>query len=128
MKKFRFAFITLFTVLCIADTAMPQNNVWIYIKDYQGVGVYWRYRQELKDQFISELKFENRNGYKVEVSVSPQFTCEDGTVTNESSQMFNIKSNGTQGGQWAGLFYYPCGGKRPPRSGGYSRLTVKQVN
>src|SRR5215831_14498973 len=118
MKYYVMVVIVLLSALSFTNSVLPQNNVWIYIKDYQGVGVYWRYRQELKDQYISEMKFVNHNSYKVEVSVKPEFICASGSREEETSMMFNIRANGEQAGQWAGLFWYPCDGKQPPRSGG----------
>jgi len=127
MKKIVLAVLCGLMMVSFVNTSKAQNNVWVFVKTFEGVSVYWRWRQELKDQYISELKFENNNSYKVEFSFTPYFVCDDGREHTESAQMDTIAPYGKKGGQWEGYLYYPCDGKRPPRSGGYKNLTVKRV-
>lgn len=102
------------------------DNVWMHAGDWNGVSVYWRFRQELSDQFIAELKFENHNPYKVSVSFKSEFYCPNGSgPVVDSGQEVDIKAGATVGGQWAGLFWYPCPGV-PPSRGGYQNMIVKR--
>lgn len=128
MKRIGLIVMALLAFGVFSQNTKAQNNTWIYINSSGGVSVYWRYRQELKDQYISEMRFENRNAYKVYVSVTPSFFCTDGHEEPQSSAGFDIRPMGEQAGQWAGLFWYPCGGKNPPRSGGYRSISVKRAD
>jgi hypothetical protein len=114
--------------LIVGMEAYAQNNEWIYIKDYEGISISWRWRQELKDQYISELKFDNNNSYKVDITFIPHFVCADGTDHIETGMTHTIAPGGKKGGQWDGLFFYPCKGIRPPRYGGYKNLIVKRAD
>jgi len=122
-QKLSILFLSLF-IIVLECTA--QDNQWRYIKDYEGVSVYWRYRQELKDQYISELKFVNNNSFKIEISFKPYFVCANGNEHKESAQMFTLQSGASAAGQWKGLYYYPCGGSQVPRSGGFREMRVSR--
>ena len=113
-------------LFAFAEESKAQNNTWIFVESYKGVNVYWRYRQELKDQYISELKFENKNSYKVEIKVLPSFFCQDGTRKDYSEMMDTIAGYGTKAGQWEGYAWYPCDGTRPPSKGGFKSFSVKE--
>jgi hypothetical protein len=127
MKKILLlSFITFIMVMSIDFSAEAQSSEWGYIGASGGVSVYWRYRKELKDQYISELKFVNGNSYKVKISFNAYFTCADGTGYNESGQTIYIAAESEKAGQWSGLMYYPCGGTLPPKTGGYKKLIVTE--
>ena len=127
MKKYLLILFAIGMIFSFSSAASAQNSGWIYVGTHQGVSVHWRYRQELKDQYISELKFDNTNGYKVEISVKSRFVCASGEEVIGIGQMDTIAANDSKGGQWAGYFYYPCGGTKPPRSGGFKDFTVKRL-
>ena len=112
-------------LLALPAASFAQNNVWHPVQGAGGVDVAWRWRQELKDQFIAELKFQNRNPYKVDVSFRAYFVCNDGREVIDSGSTISVNPNGETGGQWAGLFWYPCPGERP-RVGGYRDLRVRK--
>ena len=124
MKKF---FVILLVVVGFGFVSNAQNNVWNYAGSVDGVKVYWRYVQELKDQFRCELKFENTNNYKVDISFKSRFFCQDGTEKVESAQLKTLKAGETVGGQWQGCYYYPCKGEYP-RSGGVTDMRVKKID
>lgn len=104
------------------------KSSWIYVKTIDGVEIYWRWIQELKDQFRHELKFVNTNPYKVQVRWKPYFKCPDGRKKEytEIGAMDDIKPGGTKAGQWQGLFYYPCDGTAAT-VGGVQEFQVKKL-
>jgi len=128
MKKLTITFIAVLFALSLANNVTAQNNVWQPVGNSSNVWVSWRYRQELKNQYVSEFGFENKNNYKVEVSVQLSFICHNGTEEKAGSFLFTIKPLGKHSGQWAGLFWYPCGGATPPAGGRYRDLIVKTMN
>ena len=116
----------LFALLVLSSFSVKaQNNVWNYIQSFENVDVYWRYRQELKDQYICEFKFENRNNYAVDVSFVPVFTCSNGEKESQQENTITVKANDKAGGQWAGLFWYVCDSQIPGRAG-YHDLKIKR--
>ncbi|MDZ4846929.1 MAG: hypothetical protein SH857_15445 [Chitinophagales bacterium] len=121
---------TVLVIVMLAFTFVSnaQSDAWTSIKTYSGVSIYWRYRQELKDQYRSELKFTNNNSYDVEISFIPVFACSDGSDYRESGQSLSVIAGGTKAGEWEGLGYYVCKGLKPPRNGGYEKLYVKRVD
>ena len=127
MRKFTVALAAILMALSIPVPAKSQNNVWVFITTFEGVAVSWRWRQELRNQYISELKFENTNSHRVEIHVTAAFVCEDGSKEVENEQMDTIGPGATKGGQWAGYFWYPCGGTRPPNQGGFEDFAVKHL-
>jgi hypothetical protein len=118
----------LFAIVLVVN-AKAQNNVWNSIKEIDGVMMYWRYRMELRDQYICELKFENNNSYDVSVSFKAHFVCANGHDFLSAQDFTTVKANNKKAGQWDGLSYYPCeNATEPPGMGGLRNITIKKVN
>lgn len=100
---------------------------WQLIRNVKGVDIFCRVDQELKDQFCSKLKMVNHNSYPVEVRLKAGATMRDGRVWKErTASHFTLKPGQSKGGNWGGMFYYPFGGEEPPRSVGWSYLTIER--
>lgn len=128
MKKSKFfsPLLALFFI-CLCQYADAQD--WRYINSYKGVDVYWRYRKEAyATKYICELKFENTNSYKVEVSFKARFICADGSETIDNGNLITVGANSSKGGQLAGLWWYPCDDGRAPAKGGYTDMDVKKAD
>ncbi len=107
--------------------AQNQTGKWVFDVNKDGVEVYARWRQELSDQFIAELKFVNTNDYKVDVTFEPLYTCPDGSEYNGGGNLITLKAGQEKHGDWAGLFDYPCK-KTAPKKGGVKSITVKKID
>lgn len=124
MKKSAFlkSFMLTFFI-CLFHFADAQE--WRYINSYKGVDVYWRYRKEAyATKYICELKLENNNDYKVEISFKPLFICANGNQYTGTTNGLTLRANSSQAGQFAGLWWYPCDDGRAPAKGGYTEMDV----
>lgn len=98
---------------------------WRYINSYKGIDVYWRYRKEAyATKYICELKLENTNSYKVQIRFKPRFICANGNEYVGTSNGLTISANSSKGGQYAGLWWYPCEDGKAPAKGGYIDMDV----
>lgn len=103
---------------------------WVFVGDFEGVRISWKYRKELKDQYESALKMENMNSYDVRVSYRPWFITVDGKEYTESGGSSVIRAGAAKVGSGSGLFFYardynghPA---NPPVRGGVREFSIKR--
>ena len=114
------------TPLLTADAQKPSYSMF---GSRDGVEFGWRSWHELADQIVTELKFVNNNGYRVQVRFEPVFVCPDGTEHAPSGMMFTIRPGETEAGSWDGLFVYPCSqGRRMPTRVTLRNLRIERVD
>ena len=103
---------------------------WVFVGDFEGVRISWKYRKELKDQYESALKMENMNSYDLRVSYEPWFVAHDGREYSESGGSSIIRAGAAKVGNNAGLFYYVKDSNResadPPLRGGVKEFCIKR--
>jgi hypothetical protein len=110
-------------------TADAQKPDYFMFGNRDGVEFGWRSWHELADQIVSELKFVNNNGYRVQVRFEPVFTCPDGTEHAPGGMMFTIRPGEAEAGSWDGLFWYPCSeGRRMPTHVMLRNLRIERVD
>lgn len=116
-------------ILFLGFFLISEAQEWNYINSYEGVSVYWRSRKEAyADKYIAELKLENNNDYKIEVKFKSFFICADGDEYIGGTDQITIGPNSSKAGQYAGLWYKPCGENDRPKKGGYRDMSVKEVD
>jgi hypothetical protein len=126
LKHFKTIAIFVFLITSF-ETLLAQNGRWQFIEKSDNVYFYWRYKEEYNNQYITEMKVENENGSKVEVSFRPSFRCGSTYVDNQGHPTFTIKPHGKQSGEFAGLLWYPCGSKTPPSDCRLKNVVVKRL-
>ena len=103
---------------------------WIFVGDFEGVRISWKYRKELSDQYESALKMENMNSYDLRVSYKPWFVAHDGREYSESGGSSIIRAGAAKVGNNAGLFFYVKDSKResadPALRGGVKEFCIKR--
>lgn len=115
-------------LLCTSlDSLLAQNREWQYIEEFENVSFYWRYREEMNGQYITEMKVVNENGSKVEVSFRPLFRCDGAYIDNQGNPSINIQANSKKSGEFSGLFWYPCKSKQPPTNCKLKNVVVRRI-
>lgn len=126
MKRSNFFKLIIF-LLVIGTSFNSIAQEWRYINTYNGIDVYWRYTKDpYATKYMCELKLENTNSYRVNVSFKPRFICADGNEKIDSKTIISIAANSSKGGQYAGLWWYPCRDGIVPSKGGYIEMYVSR--
>lgn len=109
-------------------TSLASNDgYWSSVGTFEGVEVSWRWRKELKEQYISELRFRNITQQDLDITFQASFVDWTGAEHTEGGQRFRLKAGSQRAGQWSGKFYYPGDTTRPPQRGGIRNMVIKSA-